>query len=261
MRFVFSIFVMILFCFCAETENKTAELIKKNKKLKIDSNIIKLKYAYADFIISVDSNCVILKDSTKMIFNDFKEKSFEQLLNNPDLEDHFFCHYPKNFSVPDKNQDPGRVRYEPFFKKMYGNSKQEVRKNLVKIIWLPKTLGKELWVTKINDVHKKLQAISDCLDTLDHLHKYVDNAAGTFYWRKISGTDRLSTHSFGIAIDINVKYSNYWKWEVKNSNDPIEYKNSIPQELVKIFEKYGFIWGGKWYHYDTMHFEYRPELL
>jgi peptidoglycan LD-endopeptidase CwlK len=32
-------------------------------------------------------------------------------------------------------------------------------------------------------------------------------------------------------------------------------------EIVKIFEKYGFIWGGKWYHYDTMHFEYRPELI
>jgi type I restriction enzyme R subunit len=24
---------------------------------------------------------------------------------------------------------------------------------------------------------------------------------------------------------------------------------------VQIFEKRGFIWGGKWYHYDTMHFE------
>ncbi|MDP3291618.1 MAG: M15 family metallopeptidase, partial [Sulfuricurvum sp.] len=24
---------------------------------------------------------------------------------------------------------------------------------------------------------------------------------------------------------------------------------------------HGFIWGGRWYHYDTMHFEYRPELL
>mgnify|MGYP002637708491 CR=1 FL=1 len=23
----------------------------------------------------------------------------------------------------------------------------------------------------------------------------------------------------------------------------------------------GFIWGGRWFHYDTMHFEYRPELL
>ena len=32
-------------------------------------------------------------------------------------------------------------------------------------------------------------------------------------------------------------------------------------EIVRIFEKHGFIWGGRWYHYDTMHFEYRPELL
>jgi hypothetical protein len=35
----------------------------------------------------------------------------------------------------------------------------------------------------------------------------------------------------------------------------------MPQEVVAIFEKRGFIWGGKWYHFDTMHFEYRPELL
>jgi hypothetical protein len=35
----------------------------------------------------------------------------------------------------------------------------------------------------------------------------------------------------------------------------------MPHEIVDIFERHGFIWGGKWYHYDTMHFEYRPELL
>jgi hypothetical protein len=34
----------------------------------------------------------------------------------------------------------------------------------------------------------------------------------------------------------------------------------MPQEIIDIFERHGFIWGGKWYHYDTMHFEYRPEL-
>ena len=28
-----------------------------------------------------------------------------------------------------------------------------------------------------------------------------------------------------------------------------------------LIERHGFIWGGNWYHYDTMHFEYRPELL
>jgi peptidoglycan L-alanyl-D-glutamate endopeptidase CwlK len=32
-------------------------------------------------------------------------------------------------------------------------------------------------------------------------------------------------------------------------------------EIVRIFEKHGFVWGGKWYHYDTMHFEYRPEIV
>ena len=30
---------------------------------------------------------------------------------------------------------------------------------------------------------------------------------------------------------------------------------------VDAFEAEGFIWGGRWLHYDTMHFEYRPELL
>jgi hypothetical protein len=59
-------------------------------------------------------------------------------------------------------------------------------------------------------------------------------------------------------VDIAVDFSNYWLWEKKGAP---EYKNSIPYEIVAIFEKHGFIWGGKWYHFDTMHFEYRPELL
>ena len=41
----------------------------------------------------------------------------------------------------------------------------------------------------------------------------------------------------------------------------VTYKNDIPWETVRIFEAHGFIWGGKWYHSDTMHFEYRPELI
>jgi hypothetical protein len=75
----------------------------------------------------------------------------------------------------------------------------------------------------------------------------------------ISGTRRLSAHSFGIAIDINTAYSNYWKWD-RVSKGKIRYTNTIPREIVDVFEKHGFIWGGRWYHYDTMHFEYRPEI-
>src|ERR1700737_4809713 len=32
-----------------------------------------------------------------------------------------------------------------------------------------------------------------------------------------------------------------------------EVPHEIPLEIVHIFEQHGFIWGGKWYHYDTMH--------
>ena len=39
------------------------------------------------------------------------------------------------------------------------------------------------------------------------------------------------------------------------------WRNRVPAAIVEIFERHGFIWGGKWYHYDTMHFEYRPELI
>ena len=31
--------------------------------------------------------------------------------------------------------------------------------------------------------------------------------------------------------------------------------------IVDAFQKHGFVWGGKWLFFDTMHFEYRPELL
>jgi len=59
---------------------------------------------------------------------------------------------------------------------------------------------------------------------------------------------------------LGAKPSHYWRWS-GTTGEPTPYRNAIPHELVEIFERHGFIWGGKWYHYDTMHFEYRPELL
>ncbi|MBK5650550.1 MAG: M15 family metallopeptidase [Rhizobium sp.] len=73
----------------------------------------------------------------------------------------------------------------------------------------------------------------------------------------------MSMHGYAAAIDLNLKVSDYWLWAAKGDGKAktIPYKNRMPREIVDIFERHGFIWGGKWYHYDTMHFEYRPELL
>ena len=69
----------------------------------------------------------------------------------------------------------------------------------------------------------------------------------------------VGLRAVGTAIDINVERSDYWAWA--NRRGRIAYRNRIPNEIAAIFEAHGFIWGGKWYHFDTMHFEYRPELL
>ena len=68
-----------------------------------------------------------------------------------------------------------------------------------------------------------------------------------------------SNMSFGVSLDINVARSAYWQWQ--KPPEPIRWRNQIPAAIVEAFEAEGFIWGGRWYHYDTMHFEYRPELL
>jgi len=38
-------------------------------------------------------------------------------------------------------------------------------------------------------------------------------------------------------------------------------RKNWPTEIIETFERHGFIWGGKWWHFDTIHFEYRPEII
>ena len=232
----------------------------------IPENAKKLIKSYPDFIAGFADNHLIFKDGTRMIWDDgIKNKSFKDLLEKPDLKDMFGQAYTtsKMQSQPAKNFDPGRVRNEAFFMKMYGSTEKQVKQHLTEIIWCPKLVGQKIIVTKINGIDKKLAQISKELDQHPELKKYLTNIGGTFTWRNIAGTNRHSMHSFGMTIDINTAYSDYWQWACKctNEDDTFTYKNRIPQIIVNIFEKHGFIWGGKWYHFDTMHFEYRPELI
>lgn len=228
---------------------------------KCDKNADKLIKAYPQQLVACEDNHIIWHDGEKQIFDDGKEKTFEQLLNNPDLEDMFKIPYPvgeNSYAEPAFNSDAGRFRNEYFFKRIYGETSREVKRNLVSIKWMPKSTRKTVPISGVNDVAEKLTQVSNELDELpDEFKKYLIKTSGTYNWRVISGTNRLSAHSFAIAIDINAQMANYWKWAGKN----YRYENNIPHEIVEVFEKHGFIWGGKWYHYDTMHFEYRPELL
>lgn len=223
----------------------------------------KLLKAYPSSIVGYDGTSIILKDEGRIVYSEGEQLSHDELLNSDNIADIFFYTYIKGIvkQIP-KNFDPGRIRSEELLKRMYGSTSAEVQRNLVTITWCPKLVNQKLRITNINGVAVQLQKISEELDEHAELKDYL-YSAGTFNWRKVRGTDRLSSHSFGTAIDLNVKYSNYWQWDCRCTSEDVSlgYKNRIPQLIVAIFEKHGFIWGGKWYHYDTMHFEYRPELL
>lgn len=92
------------------------------------------------------------------------------------------------------------------------------------------------------------------------------NNSSAFCYRVISGTDRLSNHSFGLAIDINPLYNPYIKSNGKVLPEEAEafadrtlsnpYYISPEDSCVRIFKKYGFTWGGDWKNSkDYQHFE------
>jgi peptidoglycan L-alanyl-D-glutamate endopeptidase CwlK len=254
MRFIILYITCFLSLFCYSQD--TVHAVQYGQKL--------LK-AYPDCIAGVSNNYVVFKNGVRLLLDDKQVKTLTEQYSHSDIEDQLKAGYVKGKTPkPAEFDDPGRIRNDSFFKCMYGATAAAVRQNLVTITWLPTLAPQSLLVTRINGVDKQLQAISDELEKLPAFIKYVGKAAGTFNWRFIKGTTRPSTHSYGIAIDINTDLSNYWQWDNKTTDEnkkvPV-YVNRIPFEIVAIFEKHGFIWGGKWYHYDTMHFEYRPELL
>ncbi|OYU81276.1 MAG: hypothetical protein CFE23_05805 [Flavobacterium sp. BFFFF1] len=235
----------------------------QDKTVQVPEPVQKLLKAYPDHITGYKDNYIIFKDGTKLPYDDGRQKSAGELLNSADVEDQFKYDYKPEKRERGNTMDPGRIRNEDFFKRIYGFSAKEVEPRLVTVTWCPKLVNQKIRVTTVNGLDKIVTALSNELDRHPEFKPYVTNIGGTYNWRKISGTDRLSAHSFGCTIDINVKYSDYWQWQCKCKDEgaKLVYKNRIPESLVAIFEKYGFIWGGKWYHFDTMHFEYRPELL
>jgi len=237
-----------------------------NDDVGYPEGVKKILKSYPNQVAGYNNNKFVFSDGTSMQYSDHQSKSFIELLKDPSISDQFYYKYPKGKALIQKPFfDPGRIRNEEFFQRIYGKNKQDIEKNLKEVVWLPSFGGgQKIKATNINGINNKLESISAELEKDKDLYKYITDIGGIFSWRRIAETNRLSPHGYGIAIDINVGQSSYWQWDCKCSNEDnadLKYSNNIPQKIVDIFEKHGFIWGGKWYHYDTMHFEYRPELL
>ncbi len=196
-----------------------------------------------------------------------------------------FYHYPKGiplvpaYSEIEKREIYARTadrdihppcRHPGFFNtlwRVYDKSSSWDRVKTIYFLGLKTEIHREL----LEDLATIEEEILEKAKTDTILSRYIQQIGRLegYNWRRIAGTSSLSFHSYGAAIDI-IPYSYgakhvYWRWSRSFYTEwfsiPQSIRFSPPEALIHIFEKYGFIWGGKWLYFDNIHFEYRPEIL
>lgn len=91
----------------------------------------------------------------------------------------------------------------------------------------------------------------------------ADNNTSAFNYRFIYGTERLSNHSYGLALDINPALNPYFAADGKVFPQGAKYMTEIAGtlkadgEVVALFARYGWEWGGTWERKDWQHFQRR----
>ena len=97
-----------------------------------------------------------------------------------------------------------------------------------------------------------------------------DNNTSCFNYRVVEGSDNLSKHAYGLAIDVNPFYNPYVTYE-KDGTEKVSpvaalgyadrsvnfpYKIDEDDLCCRLFKEHGFIWGGNWNSLkDYQHFQ------
>ena len=97
--------------------------------------------------------------------------------------------------------------------------------------------------------HKRVAEIfPEALATIqnDGLQDQIRTFGGCYNFRSKRSSGKLSTHSWGIAIDLNPQ------------TNPMGKPGDMHPEVVEIFRRFGFKWGGDWSgrSKDPMHFQF-----
>lgn len=108
-------------------------------------------------------------------------------------------------------------------------------------------------------------SLIDDYDAVDHT-SMVNNNSSAFCYRTIAGTNKVSNHGMGMAIDINPFYNPHVLKKSGTVNPPeaskyadrsLNAKGMIKKNdaVYKAFTSRGWTWGGNWNNPDYQHFE------
>ena len=266
----------------------TSEMINFNNDVKPgEAETLSFHLAYSDRISEptyIDGELGFYMDATNWFYWADGKLLPESKMKEKDRFSEFrFSLYPEELpSILEKNDTNYKniqtvygsrrlnVRDNTFLDMLYGASTRvSMDLNMSKMSALGrKTEGHSMVVEKLKIVDKEVTELAstnanvkDFLDSLQMVSGYL--------WRNISKSSNRSYHSYGVAFDLLPKTTRgkqvYWDWSRVHYKHwysiPYSKRWMPPDELIKIFERHGFVWGGKWQFFDTMHFEYRPEII
>ncbi len=224
-----------------------------------------LEQAYPGLDLDMAAGIVRMPNGGEVPFAPAQDVAPAVRLETATVGDQFVYVYPLAFDLEPRRApyvDPGRPRNDAFFRALWFAEQGSAAASLVGVSFNGQTLTAPFQATHKFCVDAQLDAALDAIAQLGpEFERFLDNSGGSFNWRVIAGTQRLSAHSFGIAVDFNAQLGGYWRWSGAAPGEATEFNNQFPPEIVQAMERYGFIWGGKWHHFDGMHFEYRPELI
>lgn len=169
--------------------------------------------------------------------------------------------YKKGCTVPKSDLRYVRVLYYGFDKKTHIGElvvNRKIAKDICKIFY--KLYSKKYPIEKMLLVDEYNAVDEDSM---------ADNNTSCFNYRPVSGTTRLSRHSYGMAVDINPLYNPYLHTvngkkvcepaagkKYLNRSKSFAHKIDKKDLCYKLFTKYGFTWGGNWKSVkDYQHFE------
>jgi hypothetical protein len=153
---------------------------------------------------------------------------------------------------------------------LFGRTESEIRRNCESVTFLNRRLFvNTLAIEPLQAVEKEILAaakqdpeVARWIEGLEIAFSFIDKG--------IAGSASRSYHTWGLAVDlVPTSYDRkqvYWRWSRVFNREgwgriPLTERWSPPLTVVEAFERHGFVWGGKWAHFDTIHFEYRPEIL
>ena len=224
------------------------------------SFIQKVEQKGNDVAFLINDNWIYFKEGRMLVENSFQHQNKYQSI---------FYDYPlgRITTLPDYQELP--VRSSDFLDHVFGTKEALLREQCD---WVP-FLDHKAYMNQFCEIAlRKVEAeIFKVAESDAEVQDFVENLKiiYSFKQKAVRGSENASHHSYGLALDLvpdsyDRKHAN-WKWSTAFIKVwhliPLEKRWSPPQAVIDAFEKNGFVWGGKWSHFDNIHFQYSPEII